>query len=537
MKKDFADDAPPFGRAQIMVVERHGTIITYDVIFLRAKCFEFRLPIGARVFEIRFLQRLAIDIKSAALKTDQFARKTDDAFDEHDVVAGVADGHDVTPLRFAVKIGEPVEELDSSILKSGDHAGTCDANRRDDKTKNHKNNQRRNDDRAQPKQGALGAAPDGNDLDPIPHSHAFCFQGHNDVFLRLSGNRQNASRSGQADELIPVEGSKPALRDFLFTGLFLRLGFARMRMIGQVDSEEKARNFADYLYVQGIDNQIEQDKNGLWSVWIHREEDLERGRALLNNYMANPADPRFQNHTQAAEEMREQKRREQAEHEKKLKKGRQLFRPMATYGFGPVTSILIFISVIAFMDKYFHGGKIFSQLSLTQYDLKNIDDLGIWQALLTRISNFHELLPEIREGQVWRLVTPIFLHFTILHIFFNMLWLRDLGSMIEARQGSLLFVIQVLIIAVISNLTQFLFTGGGFGGMSGVVYGLFGYVWIRGKLDPTSGLYLHPTTVAMMMIWLFVCMIGVMGSIANAAHASGLLVGVIWGYLSSLRRR
>jgi GlpG protein len=95
----------------------------------------------------------------------------------------------------------------------------------------------------------------------------------------------------------------------------------------------------------------------------------------------------------------------------------------------------------------------------------------------------------------------------------------------------------VLIIAVISNLTQFLFTGGGFGGMSGVVYGLFGYVWIRGKLDPTSGLYLHPTTVAMMMIWLFVCMIGVMGSIANAAHASGLLVGVIWGYLSSLRRR
>jgi|SRR5579884_188298 len=311
-----------------------------------------------------------------------------------------------------------------------------------------------------------------------------------------------------------------------------------MRMIGHLDSEAKARDFGDYLFVQGIDNQIERDKDGLWSVWIHREEDLDRGRALLNNYSANPSDPRFQNHARAAEELREQKRRELEEYQKRVKKGKQLFPQLTAYGFGPVTFILIFICVVVFIGELLHA-KFVNSLFLTDYDLQNIGELGIWQACMARLTHLNELLPEVRSGQVWRLVTPIFMHSTsmLLHIFFNMLWLRDLGSMIEARQGSLLLITQVLIMAVISNFAEFLFVGGAFYGMSGVVYGLFGYIWIRGRMDRASGLFLHPTTVWMMIIWLFVCMIGVMGPIANAAHATGLLVGMAWGWLSAILRR
>jgi GlpG protein len=147
------------------------------------------------------------------------------------------------------------------------------------------------------------------------------------------------------------------------------------------------------------------------------------------------------------------------------------------------------------------------------------------------------LLPEIRRGEVWRLFTPIFLHLGFLHLFFNMLWLRDLGSMVEARQSSWLLLVLVAVFAAFSDLGQYLVTGGGFGGMSGVVYGLVGYIWIRGKYDPRSGLFLHSSTVTMMIIWFFVCLVGLMGPVANTAHGVGLLTGMAWGLLSSLRHR
>ncbi len=73
--------------------------------------------------------------------------------------------------------------------------------------------------------------------------------------------------------------------------------------------------------------------------------------------------------------------------------------------------------------------------------------------------------------------------------------------------------------------------------MSGVVYGLLGYVWIRGKLDPGSGLYVHPTTVTMMIIWFVACVSGILGPVANAAHAAGLALGMGWGWVASLKYR
>jgi GlpG protein len=118
-----------------------------------------------------------------------------------------------------------------------------------------------------------------------------------------------------------------------------------------------------------------------------------------------------------------------------------------------------------------------------------------------------------------------------------MMWLYDLGGMVEARQGRLRLGLIVLVIAVLSNLGQYWMAGPIFGGMSGVVYGLLGYVWMRGKFDPASGLFLHQTTVLMMLIWFFVCLFGWVGRVANTAHAVGLVVGMAWGYLSSLTYR
>jgi GlpG protein len=206
------------------------------------------------------------------------------------------------------------------------------------------------------------------------------------------------------------------------------------------------------------------------------------------------------------------------------------------YGFGPLTFAIIAACVVVFVLTRLGGNEeLLRLLAITNFPF---DSAG-----------WGPLLPEIRHGEVWRALTPIFVHgdsrnlqSSLMHILFNMLWLVDLGSMIEGRQRSLQLALLVVIIGIVSNLAQayvqfHLHHSVAFCGMSGVVYGLLGYIWLRGKFDPASGLYLHQSTVTMMLIWLVLCFTGWLGPIANTAHVVGLLSGMLWGYLSSLRYR
>ena len=142
----------------------------------------------------------------------------------------------------------------------------------------------------------------------------------------------------------------------------------------------------------------------------------------------------------------------------------------------------------------------------------------------------------IADGEIWRLVTPAFVHLDWLHIVFNMYWTFVFGSLIEDRRGTLKLGLMVLAIAVISNIVQAAFEHPNFGGMSGVVYGLFGYAWTRGRLEPTSGLYLRSDIAFWMMGWFVLCAIGAIPNVANWAHGVGLVCGVVIGYLPLLLR-
>ncbi|MFZ6745886.1 rhomboid family intramembrane serine protease [Undibacterium sp. JH2W] len=138
----------------------------------------------------------------------------------------------------------------------------------------------------------------------------------------------------------------------------------------------------------------------------------------------------------------------------------------------------------------------------------------------------------ILSGQIWRAVTPAFIHFGPMHLIFNLLWVWDLGVVIENRKGPGFYLGFFLVAAVISNIFQYLLSGNlYFGGMSGVVYGLFAYVWIRGRYDPAFKGIMRQATVNMMLIWFVLCWTGLLGPIANWAHSMGLLVGAVWAYL------
>jgi GlpG protein len=136
------------------------------------------------------------------------------------------------------------------------------------------------------------------------------------------------------------------------------------------------------------------------------------------------------------------------------------------------------------------------------------------------------------------------LHFGFLHLAMNGMWYWELGKRIELRQGPWLLLLLTLLFSLISNLAQHLVGGPSlFGGLSGVLYGLLGYVWLYQWLAPNPHYRLPKGVLVMMLIWLVVCLTGVVGQlgfgqIANAAHVGGLLIGCLTGLLGgALARR
>jgi GlpG protein len=283
---------------------------------------------------------------------------------------------------------------------------------------------------------------------------------------------------------------------------------AIMRLIAHLKDEASAKVFGGYLVSLDIRNQVEPDSEG-WAVWIHSEDQIEAGRQALAAYLQNPRDLKFQRAAQAATVREEHREREAVAAARRFRTADQIWNRS---GRTPLTYSLIGACVIL---------TLFVGLSPTLEDVR-------WLLLSTSTWKFG-WLPEVRSGQLWRLITPIFIHFSLPHLLFNMLVLRDLGGIVETRQGTRRLAVLVLLLALGSNLGQYILVNPFFGGMSGVLYGLFGYIWVRSQCDPASGLALSGMTIAIMLIWFFLCLFGLLGSVANGAHAVGLVMGMIWG--------
>lgn len=298
-----------------------------------------------------------------------------------------------------------------------------------------------------------------------------------------------------------------------------------MRALATFSSEREPSVLSDYLLIHGIASQLRVGKDG-WVLWIRNEDQIDRAKQLLEEFQADPNHTRYGAATRDARLLR---RKEEAENRAATKRivdlrtqGPWVLPVRST----PVCWVLIVLSVF-----------VSFQTGLGKRDAS----MQFWAMSSYRVDGGSVLYPiamrDITSGQVWRLITPIFLHFGLLHLVFNMSWMLDLGRLVEARRGSWRFGLLVLIGAVISNVAQYQISGPTFGGMSGVISALFGYVWMRGRWDESLSWTLSPNTVLFFLGWLALCLTGLVGPVANAAHFVGLGVGMFLGTMAQYRPR
>ena len=296
-------------------------------------------------------------------------------------------------------------------------------------------------------------------------------------------------------------------------------------MIGHIENESQAIRFREYLFAKGIESQIEQEPPDRWAVWVVSEDDLTLAETELVRFRMMPEAPEFEKLAHLAREKRQVAKAAEVAAEKRTIDRDQLWPQRNSLREAPLTAVLILMSIfVAILSKMGSDTTVIQSFFISKYEATN--GYAWWQALV-----------EIQQGEVWRIFTPIFIHFGILHILFNMMWLRDLGGMIEVRLGSLRLALMIAVIAGLSNIAQYAVSGPLFGGMSGIVYGLLGYVWMKGKFDPDAGMRLHKQTVTMMIVWFFLCLFGIIPNVANAVHGVGLAIGMGWGYVSALTSR
>src|SRR5262245_2197780 len=138
----------------------------------------------------------------------------------------------------------------------------------------------------------------------------------------------------------------------------------------------------------------------------------------------------------------------------------------------------------------------------------------------------------MRAGRWWTLLTAIYLHAGILHILFNLLWIRQLGPAVEELYGpartAVIFTISGVAGFALSNAVDIPLTVGA----SGSIFGLLGAIVAYGRRrgGTFGAMVLRQYGVWALVLFAFGFF---MAGVNNFAHAGGFLGGLACGYMLS----
>lgn len=268
-------------------------------------------------------------------------------------------------------------------------------------------------------------------------------------------------------------------------------------MVTSFSNPRIAQAFVDYMATQGIHLTIQQ--HTATDIWLADEQKAEQVQAELERFLANPGDPRYQAASWSTGQSNV------AFSYKKF----PFFATLKAHA-GPLTLLVMAVSIV-----------IFIAISIVGY-APLLGPLG-WP-----------ITPE-QHYQVWRYFSHSLLQFSLMHLVFNLLWWWYLGGALERTLGTGKLVTLTLIASLLSGFMQTTFTGPLFGGLSGTVFALMGYVWLRSVRDPASGLQMQSGLLIFAVIWLVIEFFS--QSAVLPAHLTGLLVGLAMALTDTLNQR
>lgn len=144
----------------------------------------------------------------------------------------------------------------------------------------------------------------------------------------------------------------------------------------------------------------------------------------------------------------------------------------------------------------------------------------------------------IWHGDLWYLVTSVFVHLALWHLAFNLSWLWVLGRLLEKAIGPLRLLALFLGGAIVSAAAELAAADSTGIGLSGVICALFGFAWVARPRYPAFGAVITRPTVSFFLGWLVLCVLATrlkFLNVGNAAHFAGLAFGVATGWAFAAR--
>src|SRR2546423_631342 len=156
------------------------------------------------------------------------------------------------------------------------------------------------------------------------------------------------------------------------------------------------------------------------------------------------------------------------------------------------------------------------------------------------LSKFYAFPWRIADGELWRLITCTFLHGSIIHIAFNAVLFLRFSTVIDNWLGPWFALFFYVFLALSASAAELLVSPFVIlVGASGVVYGLFGFLWVLSRRRDDAAEAANKHIAETLFGWLIICAVINFfdGNIGNTAHVMGLLLGWLVGQIFVARKK